>query len=57
MILHWLGAMFDPALRGYWGTESISEAADIVLALIKANSSKVDGIKTVSYTHLTLPTT
>ena len=45
VILHWLGAMFDPALRGYWGTESISEAADIVLALIKANSSKVDGIK------------
>lgn len=19
MILHWLGEMFDPALRGYWG--------------------------------------
>ena len=45
VILHWLGDMFDPALRGYWGKESINDAADIVLALIKANSSKVDGIK------------
>ena len=45
VILHWLGEMFDPALRGYWGTDSINDAADMVLALIKANSSKVDGIK------------
>lgn len=25
-ILHWLGPMFDPALEGYWGSRSISEA-------------------------------
>ena len=45
VILHWLGDMFDPALKGYWGTNSLDDAADIVLALIEANSSKVDGVK------------
>jgi hypothetical protein len=26
VILHWLGEMFDPALRGYWGADDIDEA-------------------------------
>jgi uncharacterized protein DUF993 len=44
-ILHWLGDMFDPALRGYWGSEDLDEAADVVIDVIAANADKVDGIK------------
>jgi hypothetical protein len=45
VILHWLGEMFDPALKGYWGSSDISKAMDTVVELILANSPKVDGIK------------
>jgi hypothetical protein len=45
VILHWLGEMFDPALKGYWGTEDFSDAAKTCLAVINNNVAKVDGIK------------
>ncbi|MDX6265028.1 MAG: hypothetical protein QOH84_6716 [Kribbellaceae bacterium] len=45
VILHWLGSMFDPALDGYWGGDSLDSAADVVVELINENVSKVDGIK------------
>lgn len=45
VILHWLGDMFDPALRGYWGSDDVGKATDFVLSLISENPSKVDGIK------------
>jgi hypothetical protein len=45
VILHWLGDMFDPALKGYWGSENTDLAMDTALAVINANPSKVDGIK------------
>lgn len=45
VILHWLGDMFDPALRGYWGSDDVAEASDFVLDLIGENPGKVDGIK------------
>jgi Protein of unknown function (DUF993) len=45
VILHWLGPMFDPALKGYWGTDSFSAAMETCLAMINQNISKVDGIK------------
>ncbi len=45
VILHWLGDMFDPALRGYWGYDDVDEASNFVLNLIAENPSKVDGIK------------
>ena len=45
VILHWLGDMFDPALKGYWGTTDVAAASDFVLDLIAANPAKVDGIK------------
>ncbi|MFY8098701.1 MAG: DUF993 family protein, partial [Allorhizobium sp.] len=45
VILHWLGDMFDPALKGYWGSEDVAEATDFVLDLIGENPGKVDGIK------------
>ena len=31
VILHWLGDMFDPALAGYWGSDDLDAAADVVL--------------------------
>jgi hypothetical protein len=37
--------VFDPALAGYWGSGSVAEAAETVLALLKDHSSTVDGIK------------
>lgn len=45
VILHWLGDMFDPALKGYWGSENIEEAMDVCLDIIRENEDKVDGIK------------
>jgi hypothetical protein len=45
VILHWLGDMFDPALKGYWGSDDADRAMDTALAVIAANATKVDGIK------------
>ena len=45
VVLHWLGEMFDPALKGYWGTERFMMAMETCLAMINANISKVGGIK------------
>jgi len=45
VILHWLGDMFDPALKGYWGTSDIPTALDTVTELIRDNASKIEGIK------------
>jgi hypothetical protein len=45
VILHWLGEMFDPALKGYWGTNSFESAMETCLAVIGDNAAKVDGIK------------
>ena len=45
LILHWLGDMFDPELRGYWGSHNLDEAAQTVQGIIASHSSKVDGIK------------
>jgi len=45
VILHWLGDMFDPALKGYWGTGDLDAATDTALGIIEANAAKVDGIK------------
>ncbi len=45
VILHWLGWMFDPALKGYWGGEDFTATMETCLALIAANRAKVDGIK------------
>lgn len=44
-ILHWLGAVFAPALEGYWGCEQLGDAGDVVLSLIHDHPGKVDGIK------------
>ena len=45
VILHWLGAMFDPALTGYWGHDEPKAAMGCVVDIIGANVDKVRGIK------------
>ncbi len=45
VILHWLGDMFDPALKGYWGSDDVDKAMDTALGIIEAHATKVDGIK------------
>jgi Protein of unknown function (DUF993) len=45
VIIHWLGDMFDPALRGYWGNGDLSVAMDTAVGVINANAAKVDGVK------------
>jgi Protein of unknown function (DUF993) len=45
VVLHWLGDMFDPALKGYWGTADVDQAMNTALGIINAHPAKVDGIK------------
>ena len=45
VIIHWLGEMFDPALKGYWGNADHLLAMDAAVAAIKRNAAKVDGVK------------
>ncbi|MEU1281814.1 dihydrodipicolinate synthase family protein [Streptomyces sp. NPDC005805] len=45
VILHWLGPMFDPALAGYWGTDDLDAATEVLLDVIAAHPAKVDGVK------------
>ena len=45
VVLHWLGDMFDPALKGYWGSLDVPAAMNTALGVIEANTAKVDGIK------------
>jgi len=45
VILHWLGDMFDPALRGYWGSADIDSATATFRELIETHADKVDGVK------------
>ena len=45
VILHWLGEMFDPALKGYWGSNDFAMTMATALSAIEANAGKVDGIK------------
>lgn len=45
VILHWLGDMFDPALRGYWGDADTDAATTTFRQLIGEHADKVDGVK------------
>jgi len=45
VILHWLGDMFDQALKGYWGDDDLDRATDSVLDIINTHAGKIDGIK------------
>jgi Protein of unknown function (DUF993) len=45
VLLHWLGDAFDPALRGYWGSDDLAAAEDTVSDLIERADGRVRGIK------------
>ncbi|WP_405145492.1 dihydrodipicolinate synthase family protein [Sphaerisporangium sp. NBC_01403] len=45
VILHWLGEMFDPSLAGYWGSRDVTAATESLLALIRDNAGRIDGVK------------
>lgn len=45
VILHWLGGMFDPSLRGYWGSSDLDEATESFLDLVADNAEKIVGVK------------
>lgn len=45
VVLHWLGDMFDPQLKGYWGSSNFDDALNTVINIIEANRDKVEGIK------------
>ncbi|MCQ4080854.1 dihydrodipicolinate synthase family protein [Streptomyces sp. RB6PN25] len=45
VVLHWLGEMFDPQLKGYWGSDDLDSATETVLALLRTHATRVDGIK------------
>jgi len=45
VILHWLGAAFDPQLAGYFGSRDIPTCIDTVLGIMTENVDKVRGIK------------
>ncbi|MGG1516474.1 dihydrodipicolinate synthase family protein [Paenibacillus oryzisoli] len=45
VILHWLGDMFDPNLKGYWGHEDLGQAMEVCLQIIHEYQGKIDGIK------------
>jgi hypothetical protein len=45
VVLHWLGAAFDPSLAAYFGSTDSAAASDTVMAIIEENADKVSGIK------------
>ncbi|NHC46523.1 dihydrodipicolinate synthase family protein [Motilibacter sp. K478] len=45
VILHWLGEMFDPALRGYWAGADVAAATAAFLGLVHDHAEHVDGVK------------
>jgi hypothetical protein len=45
VVIHWLGDMFDPALKGYWGSTDDYAAMDTCLSVLEAHAGKIDGIK------------
>lgn len=45
VVLHWLGAAFDPALEGYWGAEDRGAATDVLLDLVADHAARIEGIK------------
>jgi len=45
VVLHWLGAAFDPGLAAYFGSTDSAEAGETVLRIIGDNADMVSGIK------------
>jgi hypothetical protein len=45
VILHWITSEWDPRNSEYWGYEEPEEAYDALLAIVRDNLEKVDGVK------------
>ena len=45
VVLHWLGPVFDPALKGYWGSADVGEATTAFLDLVHHHADRIDGVK------------
>jgi Protein of unknown function (DUF993) len=45
VIIHWLGDMFEPSLRGYWGSSELPVATEVCLSILSEHPDRVDGIK------------
>jgi hypothetical protein len=45
VVLHWLGAAFDPSLASYFGSDDAKTASATVLEIITENAAHVSGIK------------
>jgi hypothetical protein len=45
VIVHWLGAAFDPQLQGYWGSNDVAVATKTFLDVVHAHAAKIDGVK------------
>lgn len=45
VVLHWLGAAFDPTLASYFGSADWTTASSTVIRIMEQNASKISGIK------------
>jgi hypothetical protein len=45
VVLHWLGAAFDPQLAGYFGAPDVPTNIDTVIRIMEANADRIRGIK------------
>jgi hypothetical protein len=45
VVLHWLGAAFDPQLAGYFGAPDVPTCVDTVVRIMTENVDRVRGIK------------
>lgn len=45
VVLHWLGAAFDPQLAGYFGSSDVPTTIDTVVQIMTENVDRVRGIK------------
>ena len=45
VVLHWLGAAFDPQLAGYFGAPDVPTCIDTVIRIMSENADRVRGIK------------
>jgi hypothetical protein len=45
LILHWLGAAFDPQLEAYWGSRDRADNTEVVLGILADHAPRVAGIK------------
>ncbi len=45
VVLHWLGIVFDPQLKGYFGSDDPAVGADALLRIIEEDPSRIRGVK------------